>query len=148
MVIKRSTEYGPLMKVRFNSRTGRMRTVRERSAAAPDDEEKNEEPAWGLSEASRDPNGTPPISYCTSRYTSTTVTASQISMQAITNINSVIIEEYTGSINTDEGFGFWTFFGEFAIRSLRLGGLWWGWSSLDNVMWLVRTENVCNGIYW
>lgn len=37
----------PLMKVRFNSRTGSMRTVRERSAAAPaaEEEEKREEPA-------------------------------------------------------------------------------------------------------
>lgn len=67
--------------------------MRERSAATPADEENKEEPAWWLRAARRDPSGTPPRSYCTRRYTSTTVTASQRSAQAMTIMSRAITEE-------------------------------------------------------
>lgn len=81
-----------------------MRTVRERSAAAPAaaEDENREEAAWWLRAASRDPNGTPARSYCTRRYTSTTVTASQSSTHAITIISRAIADEYTGPTNADD----------------------------------------------
>lgn len=78
--------------------------MRERSAAAPAaaEDEKREEAAWWLRAASRDPNGTPARSYCTRRYTSTTVAASQSSTHAITIISSVITDVHTGSTNADD----------------------------------------------
>ncbi|KAM2729259.1 hypothetical protein EV1_000671 [Malus domestica] len=79
----------------LSSCKGMMRTVRVRSEPGA----KFKEPAWWLRLASRDPKGAPEMSYWISRYTSTTVVASQSSMQANEILSRRDVRNYSLSFN-------------------------------------------------
>ena len=77
--------YSPLRVVVLTLRTGRMTTVRERSAPATE----SAEVAWWLIGARREPIGVPRRSYWIIRYTSTTAAASTTTM-LISSVASAI----------------------------------------------------------
>lgn len=110
----------PLTKDMLSSRTGMIRTVRERSAPGA----KWREPAWWLRAARRDPNGTPEISYWMRRQTSTTVAASQSSTQATRMKTRAITEQKDSNISRSLAFGGAIPSGRELDRDLGSGGLW------------------------